>query len=288
LRAHLLAPSLVRAAEPAFGSVLVVDDDDDVRGLIAVILENSGFDTVQAANGELALELARQEEPRIAVLDVHLPGISGYEVCRSLRAAYGEEMVIVIVSGERIESFDRVAGLLLGADDYLTKPFATDELLVRIRRLSRRLTPAARSLATRLTRRELEVLRLLAVGISRDEIASRMVISPKTVATHIEHIFLKLGVQTSAQAVALAYREALVSETGTTGSLASIQSVVPNQLPSAPRLYRVKAPIPSIAPARSSAPLVRLAAATARTEAVDDPLDAAARFAVTIRPAAST
>src|SRR5947209_20542774 len=141
----------MRSAEPVFSSVLVVEDDDDLRGLIAAILENSGFGTLQAANGELALELARQEEPRIAVVDIHLPGISGYEVCRSLRAAYGDEMVIVIVSGERIESFDRVAGLLLGADDYMTKPFATDELVVRIRRLSSRLMPAARSFATRLT-----------------------------------------------------------------------------------------------------------------------------------------
>ena len=115
------------------------------------------------------------------------------------------------MSGARTESFDRVAGLLLGADDYVSKPFAEDELLARVRTLLGRQHKAlARALASRLTARELQVLRLLSTGLAPDDIARLMVISPKTVGAHVEHIYIKLGVQTRAQAVAVAYRDELL------------------------------------------------------------------------------
>jgi DNA-binding NarL/FixJ family response regulator len=114
------------------------------------------------------------------------------------------------MSGERTESFDRVAGLLLGADDYMVKPFAIDELIARVRRLTRRIPALPRSVAAKLTARELEVLRLLATGMSPVEIADELGVSPKTVRTHSEHIFLKLGAQSRAQVVAIAYRDNLL------------------------------------------------------------------------------
>ena len=149
------------------------------------------------------------DEPAAAILDVNLPGMSGYQVCDALRRTYGADLPILIVSGERTESFDRVAGLLLGADDYLSKPFEPGELLVRIAALvDRRAAPPARK--RHLTQREREVLALLAEGLGQDDIATRLVISKKTVGTHIEHILGKLGVRNRAQAVAAAYRESLV------------------------------------------------------------------------------
>jgi DNA-binding NarL/FixJ family response regulator len=206
----------------SIGTVLVVEDDQCVRDLICQVLENAGIPTRTATTGEEAVDIARREQPRVVILDVHLPGISGYEVCRSLRDAFGDDLAVIFVSGARTEGYDRVAGLLIGADDYIAKPFAPDELVQRIRRLARRLAPTTRILAKRLTDRELDVLRLLALGMTQDAIAAQLVISPKTVATHIEHIFLKLGVQSRAQAVALAYRDDLLTVTG--GDLVPMRS----------------------------------------------------------------
>jgi DNA-binding NarL/FixJ family response regulator len=133
--------------------------------------------------------------------------MSGYEICRDLRELHGAGLPIIFVSGKRAESYDRVAGLLIGADDYLAKPFAPDELLARVRALLRRTDSSDHS---SLTRRELEVLRLLTHGRMQGEIAERLMISPKTVSAHIEHIHAKLGVSSRAQAVAVAFRDRLV------------------------------------------------------------------------------
>jgi DNA-binding NarL/FixJ family response regulator len=194
------------------GIVLVVDDDACVRALVCTVLEGAGFAVAEAGTGEEAIAAALADRPHAVVLDVKLPGISGYEVCRRLRDDFGDSLPILFVSGERVESYDRVAGLLLGADDSLTKPFAPDELLARLHGLLRRASPPPA--ASDLTGRELEVLGLLAAGLGQPEIADQLVISPKTVATHIERILSKLGVHTRAQAVARAYRDGLLEPTG--------------------------------------------------------------------------
>lgn len=196
------------AGEPR--SILIVDDDSRFRGFVSAVLEQAGYDTGEASTGEEAVEAVRSERPDLLVLDVRLPGVSGYEVCHQLRREFGESLPILFVSGERMESFDRVAGLLLGGDDYLVKPFAPDELLARVRCLVRRAPPVLASTAWSLTSRESEILRLLAAGLRQEEIAERLEISPKTVAVHIGHINSKLGVRTRAQAVARAFREEMV------------------------------------------------------------------------------
>ena len=191
-------------------SLLVVDDDDDFRTFVADLLRGAGHEVVEAATGSGALEGARAERPSLVVLDVHLPDISGYEVCRELREEHGDLLPIIFVSGERTESYDRVGGLLLGADDYIVKPFASDELLARVRRLLAR--SVQDDLARRsydLTPRELEIIELLAAGQSQAAIAERLVLSEKTVATHIQHILPKLGVHSRAEAVAFAHRQGL-------------------------------------------------------------------------------
>jgi DNA-binding response OmpR family regulator len=190
--------------------VLVVEDDEVIRQLLEAVLVEADFACEAVPDGEEGLKAARRRRPQLAILDVRLPGISGYEVCRALREEFGAELPIIFVSGERTEGLDRVAGLLVGADDYITKPFTTDELLARVRLQCRR-APGARPRRV-LTEREDEVLTMLAEGRDQTAISSSLSISSKTVGTHIEHILSKLGVQSRAQAVAMAYRSGLLAE----------------------------------------------------------------------------
>ena len=190
------------------GPLLVVDEDRAFCEQLLRLLSDAGFDAVAVHEGRHVLAGARLQRPQLVVLEVNLPGLSGYEVCRELREEFGPGLPIMFVSAERTAPFDRVAGLLIGADDYLAKPVAADELLARVRALLRRAQAHDRS---DLTARELEILSLLAQGLGQREIARRLVISGKTVATHIDHILAKLGVHSRAEAVALAYREHLVA-----------------------------------------------------------------------------
>src|SRR5881409_3372108 len=189
------------------GRVLVVDDDPVICDLVASTLTEHGFPTRRASDAREALYLIQRETPDVILLDVHLPDISGYQLCRRLRDDFGDTVGIILLSGERKESLDRAAGLLLGADDYMVKPFVLDELLARVQRLAKRSRPIARTVVAGLTRRELEILRLLACGMDHIEIARDLVIAAKTVEKHIEHILLKLGVHSRAQAVALALQQ---------------------------------------------------------------------------------
>jgi DNA-binding NarL/FixJ family response regulator len=172
---------------------------------------------VEAGSGEDALEQALAERPSLVVLDVDVPGVSGYEVCRELRDAYGPSLPIVFVSGTRIDRLDVVGGLLVGADDYLVKPIDPDELLARVRTHLARSAPAVPApdgAVPNLTRREREILSLLAAGLDQRAIAGELVISSKTVGTHIQRILAKLGVGSRAQAVAFAHRHGLAGDPG--------------------------------------------------------------------------
>jgi DNA-binding NarL/FixJ family response regulator len=205
------------------GPVLVVEDDEACRALIVALLDRIGCTVQEAASGDEALSLAKANRPALVLLDVSIPGISGYEVCHELRATYGHALPVVFVSGNRIDTQDRIAGLLIGADDYIVKPFNSDELIARVRRLlmrnavddprlERRRSPAP---IWSLTPREREVLVLLARGRGQAEIATELVISSKTVATHIQRVLAKLGVHSRAHAVVIAHRERLVGDTDT-------------------------------------------------------------------------
>jgi len=194
--------------------VLIADGDPGFRRSMLRALAAAGLRVRQAASGRQALAAVVEEEIALVVLEVRLDDVSGYEVCRQLREEHGDELPILFVSGDRTESFDRVAGLLVGADDYLAKPVAPDELVARVRRhLLRGRTVnghANGNGSSGLTAREREVLSLLTEGLGPVEIGHSLFISPKTVATHVEHIYAKLGVHTRAQAVASAFRLALV------------------------------------------------------------------------------
>jgi DNA-binding NarL/FixJ family response regulator len=135
--------------------------------------------------------------------------MTGYELCCQIRAERGEDLPVFFLSGIRTEPLDRVAGLLLGADDFIIKPYDADELVARVRRFVFRTT--ARNVTTarpgpQLTQRETEVLGLLIEARSQKEIAAQLVISQKTVATHIQNLLGKFGVHSRAELLAHAYR----------------------------------------------------------------------------------
>jgi DNA-binding NarL/FixJ family response regulator len=195
------------------GSILVIDDDSGSRALLSEVLKRGGYRICEAAKGAEAVNAARRDRPSLVLLDVHLSGMSGYDVCRELRAEFGELLPIVFISSDRTEPFDRVAGLRLGADDYIVKPFDSDELLARVDRLVGRADSEAATEPTqlfRLTKRELEVLRQLAAGRSPKEIGRELSVSRKTVSTHIQNILIKLDVHSQAQAVGFAFRNGLI------------------------------------------------------------------------------
>ncbi len=123
--------------------ILVVDDEPDITALVAYHLAKTGYRVSTATNGADALRSAREERPDIVVLDLMLPGLSGYEVLAELRKRDETRDVGVILLTARREEADRIKGLSLGADDYLTKPFSPHELALRVAALLRRLASPA-------------------------------------------------------------------------------------------------------------------------------------------------
>lgn len=115
--------------------ILIVDDDASISELISLYLEKEMFDTRCAADGEEALQLFPEYQPNLVILDLMLPGIDGYEVCRRLRA--GSQVPVIMLSAKG-ETFDKVLGLELGADDYMVKPFESKELVARVKAVLRR------------------------------------------------------------------------------------------------------------------------------------------------------
>ena len=115
--------------------VLVVEDDQNLLDVLKYNLRKEGYDVVTVVNGVQALDTARQEKPDFVILDIMLPEINGFEVCRILRKESG---VPILMLTARDDEMDKVIGLDLGADDYMTKPFQIREFLARIRAISRR------------------------------------------------------------------------------------------------------------------------------------------------------
>jgi DNA-binding NarL/FixJ family response regulator len=192
---------------------LIADDDEAFVARVQTLLESAGYRTVTAATGEDALRLGREQAPLVILLEIELPDLNGYEVCRALRDELGRAVAIAFVTGARTETCDVSSGLLAGADDYLVKPCDPSELLARVGALVRRVTADKQDAiidSGKLTRRELQILQLLSDGLDQTDIAQRLSIARKTVGVHIEHILEKLRVHSRAQAVAAAYLKHLV------------------------------------------------------------------------------
>jgi DNA-binding response OmpR family regulator len=125
------------------GAVLVVEDEQAIADLVRAYLRREGFEVIWARSGEQALEELSRHSVRLVVLDIGLPGIDGFEVCRRLRGRTG---VPILILSARDEEVDRVAGLEAGADDYVTKPFSPRELVARVKAILRRAGAAGASI----------------------------------------------------------------------------------------------------------------------------------------------
>ncbi len=117
--------------------ILIVDDDENIAELISLYLIKECFDTEIALNGEEALEKFKVYQPQLVLLDIMLPGIDGYDVCREIRK---DSNVPIIMLSAKGEVFDKVLGLKIGADDYMVKPFDSNELVARVQAILRRVT----------------------------------------------------------------------------------------------------------------------------------------------------
>jgi two-component system phosphate regulon response regulator PhoB len=145
------------AAPPVGERVLVVDDEADIVALVAYHLARSGYRVSTASTGPDALETARRERPALVVLDLMLPGLSGADVLEQLRAGEATRDIAVLMLTARREEQDRIHGLSLGADDYLTKPFSPQELVLRVGAILRRVGAAGTHSTDRLIVGPLEI-----------------------------------------------------------------------------------------------------------------------------------
>jgi DNA-binding NarL/FixJ family response regulator len=232
--------------------VLIVDDDPDLLQLIKEALSEAGFEVATAVDGGATRQIARDERPDAIILDVNMPAADGFEVCKGLKVDNALRQVPVILLMEEPTTEDIVTGFSLGAHDFIRKPFVSDELVARVgaairlkltgdrlrirnaklESLAKHVQAAVQhfeqpqssadaagaggpaKVPARLTRRELEILQLLAQGLSNEVISRQLYISPTTTRNHIQNILGKLGVHSKLEAVAHAVRAGYVDFVG--------------------------------------------------------------------------
>ncbi len=217
-----------RPASAATTRILVVEDESDIANLVRHALERGGDTSVRiVGTGDAALKAVTDEVPDLVILDLNLPVLSGFEVCRILRSRPATQAVPIIMLTARTAELDRVSGLDLGADDYVTKPFSLRELAARVRAVLRRrqaASPGAEGMSVyrgrrltadfdavaiavdgkpvRLTRREFDLLRCLVENrnrvLSRDRLLERVwgydrLIETRSVDVHVGRLRAKLG-----------------------------------------------------------------------------------------------
>ena len=209
-------------------NILVIDDDESLRDTIGLMLENEGFHPILVADGTTGLEQAVSLRPHLILVDLRMPGLSGVEVCRILRARPATAHLPIIMLTARSTEADRVTGLDVGADDYISKPFGLRELSARVRAVLRRggseqpqrvkepliyrgkhltadfdaVSVVVNGAAVRLTRREFELLRYLVENknrvISRDRLLEQVwgydrFVETRSVDVHVGRLRGKLG-----------------------------------------------------------------------------------------------
>lgn len=192
-------------------NILLVEDDEDIRDMVAGYLENEGYRVAEADCGSAALEIVKREHPDLIVLDVLLPDMSGFDLCLEVRKLC--VMPIVYMSCMD-DSKEIIHGLELGGDDYVTKPFDPKVLITRVKACLRRYRGMGADRDDRapkivtvfdletLTKKEAEILELISRGLSNDQIAQQLKISIGTVKWFNTQIFGKMNVKTRAQAIA--------------------------------------------------------------------------------------
>jgi len=206
------------------GKIVIVDDEANIRSLVRFNLEKEGYTVFEAGDGISALHLARKEHPELIVLDLMLPEIDGLEVCRVLKNQRETSGIAIIMLTAKEAEIDKILGLEMGADDYLTKPFSPRELLARIKAVLRRVQkepPAGGQLIAgrlkfnlnsyevyldqeklELTPKEYELLKLLVSNVdkayTREELLDKVwgyeyYGDTRTVDVHVRHLRMKLA-----------------------------------------------------------------------------------------------
>lgn len=205
------------------GKILIIEDDRDIVEMVRYNLKEEGFETIPAFDGEQGIELARKERPDLIILDLMLPVIDGFEVCRIIKNDQLTADIPIIILSAKSQETDKVVGLELGADDYVTKPFSPRELIARIRAILRRgrehglaekidrgdiVIDGARHKVTvggeeiSLTFTEFKLLEIMArrpgVVMSRNQILDAVsggeaIVCDRTVDAHIKSLRQKLG-----------------------------------------------------------------------------------------------
>ena len=206
------------------GTILVIDDEKDLIELVRYNLEKEGFDVIAANDGQCGLEVVKRHRPDLVVLDLMMPGLDGLQVCQRLRSDPRSGRIPVIMLTAKATEADRVVGLELGADDYITKPFSPREVVARVKAVLRRSTPehnqqqvirngdltidlgghevSYRGQRVALTATEFRILEFLAARpgrvFSRDEIidaalGNETAVFDRTIDVHITAIRRKLG-----------------------------------------------------------------------------------------------
>lgn len=204
--------------------ILVVDDELHIRELVKFNLLKEGFEVLEASDGHAAVKMARAEKPDLVVLDLMLPGLDGLEVCRSLKGRRETAAIPIIMLTAKSEEIDKVIGLELGADDYLTKPFSTRELTARVKAVLRRSHKDASQVGEmtigelrlnfsryeahlgkeklELTPKEYELIKLLSTNVgkvfTRDQLLEKIwgyeyFGDTRTVDVHVRHLRAKLA-----------------------------------------------------------------------------------------------
>ena len=211
--------------------LLIADDNADIRDILSTFAEGAGFEVTTASNGREALELAMQGDVSLLLLDVMMPGLDGFEVCREIRKVSDLPIIMITARGE---DYDRIMGLELGADDYVVKPFSPAEVMARVKAVLRRLpqdevaegrfslgnltllkekgTALVAGTALSLTRKEYDLLYLFLSNqgrsFSRNELRDRLwgydyTGDTRTVDTHMRRLRAKLE-KAGAQGASLA------------------------------------------------------------------------------------
>jgi DNA-binding NarL/FixJ family response regulator len=206
------------------GIVLIVDDTPDNLALLSDALDRAGYMVLVALDGASALERMQRRRPDVVLLDAMMPGLDGFETCRRIKAQAELADIPVLFMTALCDSEHVVEGFAAGGIDYVTKPIRPDEVLARVaahlrtaRSLqSARSVPALKPLPTpeqaqvalaqrfQLTEREVEVLQWVSCGKTNRDIGDILGLSPRTVNKHLEHVYVKLGVETRTAAAAVA------------------------------------------------------------------------------------
>ena len=180
--------------------VLILEDEDSIRSFVVVNLTRAGYEAIEASSGEAALEQIRENpDIGVAILDIMLPGIDGFEVCRTIRATNSQMGIIMLTA--RTTEMDKVTGLMTGADDYVTKPFSPAELTARIDALFRRMGGGDRDTDTFSPRQGPFYLNLRTRSMEKDGIRIKL--------TQVEFSIMKLMMSNPGRAMS---REDILAE----------------------------------------------------------------------------